>query len=237
MSVSCAVSDRGRARIPPAENLMIFSTAQTRRHDTGLKKTLVLREIPEDGVKEFLSRKEALSACDVAVFVHDSSHEPSWQKTTDMLVDVASQGEATSYEDIKQFFVVVEREEWKFDTLCDLFDSLTISQAVIFCNTKIKLATNMREHNFTVSSMHGDMPQMETDTIMGEFRSGQTLVLVTTDVWARGIVVEQVSLAINYDVPNNRELYIHRIGRSDHFGRRMNTHSRKNPLEDVVDKR
>ncbi|GFP86209.1 mitochondrial rho GTPase 1 [Phtheirospermum japonicum] len=65
---------------------------------SGLKKTLVLREIPEDGVKEFLSRKEALSACDVAVFVHDSSREPSWQKATDMLVDVASQGEATGYE-------------------------------------------------------------------------------------------------------------------------------------------
>ncbi|GFP87126.1 eukaryotic initiation factor 4a-3 [Phtheirospermum japonicum] len=124
---------------------------------------------------------------------------------------------------IKQYFVAVEKEEWKFDTLYDLFDTLTISQAVIFCNTKRKvewLATNMREHNFTVSSMHGDMPQMERDTIMGEFRSGQTRVLVTTDVWARGIDVEQVSLVINYDVPNNRELYIHRIGRTGRFGRR-----------------
>ncbi|KAL3654240.1 Mitochondrial Rho GTPase 1 [Castilleja foliolosa] len=63
-----------------------------------LKKTLVLREISEDGVKEFLSRKEALSACDVAVFVHDSSRESSWQKATEMLINVASQGEATGYE-------------------------------------------------------------------------------------------------------------------------------------------
>ncbi|KAL6513908.1 Mitochondrial Rho GTPase 1 [Orobanche hederae] len=65
---------------------------------SGLKKTLVLREIPEDGVKALLSKKEALAACDVAVFVHDSSSEPSWQKATDMLVDVASKGEATGYE-------------------------------------------------------------------------------------------------------------------------------------------
>ncbi|PIN13779.1 putative Ras related/Rac-GTP binding protein [Handroanthus impetiginosus] len=65
---------------------------------TGQKKTLVLREIPEEGVKELLSKRDALAACDVAVFVHDSSRETSWQKATEMLVDVASQGEATGYE-------------------------------------------------------------------------------------------------------------------------------------------
>ncbi|XP_057766817.1 eukaryotic initiation factor 4A-3-like [Salvia miltiorrhiza] len=126
-------------------------------------------------------------------------------------------------EGIKQFFVAVEREEWKFDTLCDLYDTLTITQAVIFCNTKRKvdwLTAKMRENNFTVSSMHGDMPQKERDAIMGEFRSGQTRVLITTDVWARGLDVQQVSLVINYDLPNNRELYIHRIGRSGRFGRK-----------------
>ncbi|GAA0150796.1 RNA helicase [Lithospermum erythrorhizon] len=126
-------------------------------------------------------------------------------------------------EGIKQFFVAVEREEWKFDTLTDLYDTLTITQAVIFCNTKRKvdwLTAKMRESNFTVSSMHGDMPQKERDAIMAEFRSGQTRVLITTDVWARGLDVQQVSLVINYDLPNNRELYIHRIGRSGRFGRK-----------------
>ncbi|KAL7150592.1 hypothetical protein ABFS83_05G123700 [Erythranthe nasuta] len=126
-------------------------------------------------------------------------------------------------EGIKQFFVAVEREEWKLDTLCDLYDQLIITQAVIFCNTKDKvdwLARQMRDNNFTVSSIHGDMPQRERDAIMGEFRSGQTRVLITTDVWARGLDVQQVSLVINYDIPNNRELYIHRIGRSGRFGRK-----------------
>uniref|UniRef100_A0A0E0C562 RNA helicase n=1 Tax=Oryza meridionalis TaxID=40149 RepID=A0A0E0C562_9ORYZ len=123
-------------------------------------------------------------------------------------------------EGIKQFFVAVEKEEWKFDTLCDLYDTLTITQAVIFCNTKRKvdwLTERMRSNNFTVSAMHGDMPQKERDAIMGEFRSGATRVLITTDVWARGL---DVSLVINYDLPNNRELYIHRIGRSGRFGRK-----------------
>ncbi|XBI60028.1 hypothetical protein VPH35_040995 [Triticum aestivum] len=126
-------------------------------------------------------------------------------------------------EGIKQFFVAVEKEEWKFDTLCDLYDTLTITQAVIFCNTKRKvdwLTERMRTNNFTVSAMHGDMPQKERDAIMSEFRSGTTGVLITTDVWARGLDVQQVSLVINYDLPNNRELYIHRIGRSGRFGRK-----------------
>lgn len=126
-------------------------------------------------------------------------------------------------EGIKQFFVAVEREEWKFDTLCDLYDTLTITQAVIFCNTRRKvdwLTEKMREANFTVSSMHGEMKQAERDTIMKEFRGGMSRVLITTDVWARGIDVQQVSLVINYDLPNNRELYIHRIGRSGRFGRK-----------------
>lgn len=126
-------------------------------------------------------------------------------------------------EGIKQFFVAVEKEEWKFDTLCDLYDTLTITQAVLFCNTKAKvnwLTEKMREANFTVSSMHGDMPQKERDAIMQEFRQGATRVLITTDVWARGIDVQQVSLVINYDLPLNRENYIHRIGRSGRFGRK-----------------
>lgn len=126
-------------------------------------------------------------------------------------------------EGIKQFFVAVEKEEWKFDTLCDLYDTLTITQAVIFCNTKRKvdwLTERMRTNNFTVSAMHGDMPQKERDAIMSEFRGGTTRVLITTDVWARGLDVQQVSLVINYDLPNNRELYIHRIGRSGRFGRK-----------------
>eukprot|EP01120_Amphizonella_sp_Union-15-10_P015145 TRINITY_DN770_c0_g1_i3.p1 TRINITY_DN770_c0_g1~~TRINITY_DN770_c0_g1_i3.p1 ORF type:complete len:410 (-),score=83.61 TRINITY_DN770_c0_g1_i3:91-1320(-) len=126
-------------------------------------------------------------------------------------------------EGIKQFFVAVEQEKWKFDTLCDLYDSLTITQAVIFCNTRKKvdwLSEKMREANFTVLSMHGDMPQNERESIMQSFRGGDYRVLITTDVWARGLDVSHVSLVINYDLPNNRELYIHRIGRSGRFGRK-----------------
>lgn len=124
---------------------------------------------------------------------------------------------------IKQFFIAVEKEEWKFETLCDLYDTLTITQAVIFCNTKQRvetLAKKMKEAQFTVSMMHGNMPQKERDKIMEDFRQGTSRVLITTDLWARGIDVQQVSLVINYDLPTNRENYIHRIGRSGRYGRK-----------------
>eukprot|EP01069_Polyplicarium_translucidae_P013263 Polyplicarium_translucidae@DN860_c0_g1_i1.p1 len=124
---------------------------------------------------------------------------------------------------IKQFFVAVEMEQWKFDTLSDLYDTLTITQAVIFCNTKAKvewLASKMQDANFTVCKLHGDMPQSERDEIMRQFRKGDKRVLIATDVWGRGLDVQAVSLVINYDLPNNRELYIHRIGRSGRFGRK-----------------
>lgn len=73
---------------------------------------------------------------------------------------------------------------------------------------------------FTVSSMHGDMTQAEREVVMKEFRSGSSRVLITTDLLARGIDVQQVSLVINFDLPMVKENYIHRIGRSGRFGRK-----------------
>ncbi|XP_077296062.1 eukaryotic translation initiation factor 4A [Arctopsyche grandis] len=126
-------------------------------------------------------------------------------------------------EGIKQFYISVEREEWKLDTLCDLYETVSITQAVIFCNTRRKvdwLTESLHARDFTVSSMHGDMDQKERDTIMKQFRSGSSRILITTDLLARGIDVQQVSLVINYDLPSNRENYIHRIGRGGRFGRK-----------------
>ena len=124
---------------------------------------------------------------------------------------------------IKQFYVAVDKEDWKFETLCDLYETLTITQAIIYCNTRRKvdwLTDKMGQRDFTVSSMHGDMTGQERELIMKEFRSGSSRVLITTDLLARGIDVQQVSLVINYDLPANRENYIHRIGRSGRFGRK-----------------
>merc|ERR1712048_1171155 len=126
-------------------------------------------------------------------------------------------------EGIKQFYIAVDKEEWKLETLCDLYETLTITQAIIYCNARRKvdwLQEQMQNRDFTVSCMHGDMDQRERDIIMREFRSGSSRVLITTDLLARGIDVQQVSLVINFDIPTNRENYIHRIGRSGRFGRK-----------------
>lgn len=135
---------------------------------------------------------------------------------------LVKQGELT-LDGIKQFFILLEKEEWKFGCLTDLYKDVTITQAIIYCNTRRKvdwLTEQMQENDFTVSSMHGDMGQKERELIMREFRSGSSRVLIATDLMARGIDVQQVSLVINYDLPTNRENYIHRIGRSGRFGRK-----------------
>lgn len=126
-------------------------------------------------------------------------------------------------EGIRQFYVSVDREEWKVDTLCDLYETLTITQAIIYCNTRKKvdfLTKELTDRCFTVSCMHGDMDQKDRDLIMREFRAGSSRVLITTDLLARGIDVQQVSLVINYDLPVSPDTYIHRIGRSGRFGRK-----------------
>jgi translation initiation factor 4A len=126
-------------------------------------------------------------------------------------------------EGIKQFYIAIERDEWKLDTLCDLYGTLTIAKAIIYCNTRHKvdwLQEQMELRDFTVSCLHGDMDQEERNQTMREFRSGSSRVLITTDLLARGIDVQQVSLVMNFDLPINRENYIHRIGRSGRFGRK-----------------
>eukprot|EP00928_Gymnodinium_smaydae_P100726 TRINITY_DN994_c1_g1_i6.p1 TRINITY_DN994_c1_g1~~TRINITY_DN994_c1_g1_i6.p1 ORF type:complete len:392 (+),score=115.19 TRINITY_DN994_c1_g1_i6:107-1282(+) len=126
-------------------------------------------------------------------------------------------------EGIRQFYVAIEKEEWKLDTLCDLYETLTITQAIIYCNTRRKvdfLQDQLSKRDFTISVMHAELDQKERDLVMREFRSGSSRVLISTDLLARGIDVQQVSLVINYDLPTNQENYLHRIGRSGRFGRK-----------------
>lgn len=124
---------------------------------------------------------------------------------------------------IKQFYITLETEKEKYETLCDIYKTLTISQSMIYCSTKKKvewLADQLEGNGFPVSKIHGDMIQTDRDDIMKKFRNGSTRVLITTDLLARGIDIQQVSLVINYDLPKEKESYIHRIGRSGRYGRK-----------------
>jgi len=131
--------------------------------------------------------------------------------------------EEVTLEGIRQFFINCEKEDWKLETLFDLYDTLNIAQAVIFCNTRKRvdwLTEQLRNRDFTVSATHGDLLPDERNKILNEFRTGSSRILITTDLLARGIDVHGVSLVINYDLPRNFEKYIHRIGRSGRFGRK-----------------
>ena len=124
---------------------------------------------------------------------------------------------------ISQFWLDVEREEYKFEVLMELYNLISTSQAIIFCNTisKVKwLTDNLNKNNFPITAIHGKMSQEERNEIVKEFRDGKTRLLLTTDLLARGIDIPQVNLVINYDIPFNKETYIHRIGRCGRFGKK-----------------
>jgi len=129
-------------------------------------------------------------------------------------------------EGINQYYINVEKEDWKLDILCDLYETITISQTVIFCSSKKKviwLQKELEDREFTTSIIHGDMYNDERVNVMNQFRSGSSRILISTDLLARGIDVQQVSLVVNYDMPHGiegRDNYIHRIGRSGRFGRK-----------------
>lgn len=134
--------------------------------------------------------------------------------------------EEVTLDGIKQFYVDCGRNEYKLDVLKDLYETLTVSQCVIFVNSRRmcqQLYEELDRADFTVSCLHGDMEDAERAARMQEFRSGASRVLLATNVLARGIDVQQVSLVVNFDLPrgdDGRENYIHRIGRGGRFGRK-----------------
>ena len=117
----------------------------------------------------------------------------------------------------------MEKDSDRFEALEDLYKSFTFGQVVIFCSTidRVNFLDNyMKERNHTVDSIHGNMSQEERQTAMSKFRSGTSKVLISTDLIARGIDVQQVSIVFNFDMPLEKENYIHRIGRSGRYGRK-----------------
>ncbi|KAL5109059.1 hypothetical protein TcWFU_006281 [Taenia crassiceps] len=134
-------------------------------------------------------------------------------------VKILVKKEELTLDGIRQFYIQVKLEDYKLPTLLDLYTVLDLGQVVIFVNT-VKKAINLKEElvrrKFKVSCIHSDLTQEQRDAIMSDFRSGSSRVLLSTDILARGIDVQQVSLVLNYDLPNRREVYIH----SGRFGRK-----------------
>ncbi|AMD22496.1 HHL274Cp [Eremothecium sinecaudum] len=208
----------------------VFDMIERRNFKTDHVKMFILDEADEmlsSGFKEQIYKIFTMLPPTTQVVLLSATMPKEVLDVTDKFMDkpvrILVKKDALTLEGIQQYFINVEKEDYKYDCLSDLYDSISVTQAVIFCNTRRKveeLTKRLTDDDFTVSAIYSDLPQAQRDTIMKEFRTGSSRILISTDLLARGIDVQQVSLVINYDLPNNKENYIHRIGRGGRFGRK-----------------
>ena len=138
-------------------------------------------------------------------------------------LEILVKNEQLTLEGIKQYYVDTEDEIQKFDVLIDIYSNLAVSQTIIYSNSKRKmiwLKDQLIDNNFNVDIIHSDMSQHERNTIIKNFRNGTIRILLSSDILARGIDIQQVSIIINYDFPREFNTYIHRIGRSGRYGKK-----------------
>lgn len=122
---------------------------------------------------------------------------------------------------IEQYYLEV-KEHSKLEILSRLVDANNIKLSLVFCNTKKRvdeLASSLQSRGYTAEALHGDMKQEQRDKVMSKFRKGHIDILIATDVAARGIDVSDVEAVFNYDLPNDDEYYVHRIGRTGRAGK------------------
>lgn len=138
-------------------------------------------------------------------------------------IKILVKSEALSLEGIGQYYVLQDADNQKMDTLKDLYNSISVSQCIIYCNSLrrvIDVFENLKQEGFPVCCLHSDQSREERERAYTEFKSGMYRVLVSTNITARGIDIQQVSTVINYDIPKDVHTYLHRIGRSGRWGRK-----------------
>lgn len=138
-------------------------------------------------------------------------------------VKICVKREMLTLEGIKQFYIAVDDDRQKYSTLKDLFSYLSVSQCIIYSNSIKRvqdLYEAMKEDEFPVCRIHSNMDKSERETAFNEFRGGKSRVLISSNVTARGIDIQQVSIVINFDLPKCVNTYLHRIGRSGRWGRK-----------------
>lgn len=128
-------------------------------------------------------------------------------------------------EGIAQYYISLENDYQKYETLKDLYESISISQCIIYCNSIKRidiLYEQMIKDEFPVCCIHSNIPKYQREESFKQFRNGKYRVLISSNVTARGIDIQQVNIVINYDVPKCIHSYLHRIGRSGRWGRKGN---------------
>jgi translation initiation factor 4A len=138
-------------------------------------------------------------------------------------VKILVKSEQLTLEGIVQHLIALEDDSHKYNTLKDIFHMISVTQSIIYCNS-IKRVTDLHEamlqDNFPVCCIHSGMEKSERDAAFRDFKCGKHRVLISSNVTARGIDVQNVGVVINFDVPKDVHTYLHRIGRSGRWGRK-----------------
>ena len=138
-------------------------------------------------------------------------------------VKILVQKDMLTLQGIAQYYIALDCDEHKFAALKDLFSTINMTQCIIYCNSIRRtedLFNAMTKDDYPVSCIHSNLTEPERTTAYNEFKRGESRVLIATDLFARGIDVQQVGIVVNFDLPKNLHIYIHRIGRSGRWGRK-----------------
>lgn len=180
---------------------------------TGFKEQLqnIFHSLPEDiQITLFSATLPDYAFDDIKLFMKDPVH-------------IIVKKEALTLEGIAQYYVALEDDNQKYATLKDLYANLNVSQCIIYCNSIERVAnltSAMIEDGYPVVCIHGDMERKEREKAITDFRTGTHRVLISSNVTARGIDIQQVSVVINFDICKSVHTYLHRIGRSGRWGRK-----------------
>ena len=148
---------------------------------------------------------------------------PIIQKIMRNPVKIVVKKEMLTLEGIKQYYIAVDDDRQKYATLKDLFSYLSVSQCIIYCNSVRRVSDlyeAMKEDEFPVCCIHSNMEKAARDAAFNDFRNGNSRVMISSNVTARGFDIQQVSIVINFDLPKCVHTYLHRIGRSGRWGRK-----------------
>jgi superfamily II DNA/RNA helicase len=151
------------------------------------------------------------------------SVEPIIDKIMRNPVRISVKREMLTLEGIKQFFIAVDDDREKYMTLKDIFKYINLSHCIIYCNSVKRvqdLYEAMKEDEFPVCRLHSGMEKNEREISFNSFKKGVQRILISSNVTARGIDIQQVSVVVNFDLPKDVNTYLHRIGRSGRWGRK-----------------
>jgi len=209
----------------------VFDMFQKKHIIAGDIKLLVLDEADEMLSQGFGSQIKDMFQyhfCDsIQVALFSATMPPEMLQLTDKFLRnptrIMVKKEDLSLKCIQQFYVALPNDHVKYDTLKDLFSVISSSKCIIYCNSVRRVVTlyeAMLRDGFSVCHIHSSMEKSERHDIFNLFRNGDARVLISSDVTARGIDVQQVSTVVNFDVPRNVHTYLHRIGRGGRWGRK-----------------